>query len=97
MDHLAHVQTLLPPSDLPFAKQVLEQNVSHENHLISMQMTEHHTSSFPRRLVLPQIGLFIHELLREPLICVNTTQAQYSAGLLRIVVTFYTISRIFSN
>ena len=33
------MQTRLPPSELPFAEQVLVQNVSHENHLIFMQMT----------------------------------------------------------
>ena len=49
MDCLAHIQTLLPPSELPFAERVLEQNVSHENHLIFMRMTEHHTSSFATR------------------------------------------------
>ena len=33
------MQTWLPPSELPFAEQVLVQNVSHENHLIFMEMT----------------------------------------------------------
>ena len=36
MDRLAHMQTLLSPSDLLFAEGVLEQNISHENHLIFM-------------------------------------------------------------
>ena len=33
------MQTWLSPSELPFAEQVLVQNVSHENHLIFMRMT----------------------------------------------------------
>ena len=33
------MQTSLPPSELPFAEQVLVQNVSHKNHLIFMRMT----------------------------------------------------------
>ena len=33
------MQTWLPPSELPFAEQVLVQNVSHEKHLIFMRMT----------------------------------------------------------
>ena len=33
------MQTLLSPSELPFAEQVLVQNVSHENDLIFMRMT----------------------------------------------------------
>ena len=33
------MQTWLPPSELPFAEQVLVQNVSDENHLIFMRMT----------------------------------------------------------
>ena len=33
------MQTWLSPCELPFAEQVLVQNVSHENHLIFMRMT----------------------------------------------------------
>ena len=54
-------------------------NVSHEKDLIFMRMKYtgdiyFHSNSFAQRLVLPQgksklgIGLFIHELLRDPLI-----------------------------
>ena len=74
----------LPPSEFPFAERVLVQNVSHENHenhLIFMLMTvqvtyilipivSHKADSFCRRGKSKLgIGLFIHELLREPLIC----------------------------
>ena len=69
----------LPPSELPFAERVLEQNISQENHLIFMRMTEQvtyifipivsHKDSFCHRgESKPNIRLFIHELLREPLI-----------------------------
>ena len=68
-------------SELPFAslEQVLVPNVSHENDLILMQMNIQMTCIFIP-IVLPkdlfcyrgksqlEIGLFIHELLREPLI-----------------------------
>ena len=33
------MQTYLPPSELPFAEQVLVQNNPHENHLIFMRVT----------------------------------------------------------
>ena len=33
------MQTWLPPSELPFAEQVLVQIISHEKHLIFMRMT----------------------------------------------------------
>ena len=39
MNRLAQMQTLLPPSELPFAERVLVQDVSRENHLIFMRMT----------------------------------------------------------
>ena len=55
-------------------------NVSHENHLIFMRMTVQVTYIFIPIVSLKDsfchrgksklgIGLFIHELLREPLIC----------------------------
>ena len=68
------------PSEFPFAARMLVQNVSHENHLIFMLMTvqvtyilisivSHKADSFCRRGKSKLgIGLFIHELLREPLI-----------------------------
>ena len=68
----------LPPSELPFAEQVLVQNVSHENHLIFMRMTGQVAYIFilivctdlfcHRGKSKLRIGLFTHELLREPLI-----------------------------
>ena len=62
-----------------FAERVLVQNVSHENHLIFMQMTvqvtcifipivSHKDSFCHRGKSKLGFGLFIHELLKEPLI-----------------------------
>ena len=69
----------LPPSEFLFAERVLVPNVSHENHLIFMRMTVQVTYIFIPIVSLKDsfchsgksklgIGLFIHELLREPLI-----------------------------
>ena len=69
----------LPPSEFLFAERVLVENVSHENHLIFMRMTVQVTYIFIPINSLKDsfchrgksklgIGLFIHELLREPLI-----------------------------
>ena len=81
MGRLAHMQTLLSLSELPFAERVLVQNVSHENDLIFMWMTvqvthifipivSHKDSFCHRGKSKLGIGLFIHELLREPLIII---------------------------
>ena len=78
-DRLAHMQTLLAPPELPFAERVLVQNVSHKNHSIFMRMTvlvtyifipivSHKGSLCHRGKSKHGIELFIHELLREPLI-----------------------------
>ena len=69
------MQTWLPPSELPFAEQVLVQNVSHDFHAndstggIYFHTNSSHKESFCHRGKSKLgIGLFIHELLREPLI-----------------------------
>ena len=73
---------LTSTSELPFAsfsKQVLVQNISHENGLIFIQINiqvtyifipivSHKDSFCHRGKSKLGIGLFIHELLREPLI-----------------------------
>ena len=75
-------------SELPFAsfsERVLAQNVSHENDLIFMnvQVTYFHTNSFAdsfchRGKSKLGIRLFIHELLREPLIAVHNGMGKIS-------------------
>ena len=61
-------------SELPFAslERVLVLNVSHENDLIFMRMNVQVTfctkTCFATEASKLGIGLFIHELLREPLI-----------------------------
>ena len=82
------MQTLLPLlSQLPFAslERVLVLNFSHENDLIFMRMNvqvtyifipivSHKDSFCYRGKSKLGIGLFIHELLREPLICLATSR-----------------------
>ena len=80
-------------SELPFAslERVLVLNVSHENDLIFMRMNVQvtyifipivsHIDSFCHRGKSKLgIGLFIHELLREPLICLQITRSKSAAN-----------------
>ena len=91
--HILHMHAdFTSTSELPFAslERVLVLNVSHENDLIFMQMNIQVTYIFIP-IVLHKdlfcyrgksklgIGLFIHELLREPLI--NTKHALFMYAL----------------
>ena len=93
MGRLAHMRLWLPPSEFLFAERVLVPNVSHENHLIFMRMTVQVTYIFIPIVSLKDsfchrgksklgIGLFIHELLREPLISVCQPTVHVRSSLL---------------
>ena len=79
MDHWAHMQTLLPLRScfLPCLslERMLTQNISHENDLIFKRINVQVTCIFiyewfgtKTRFARGKSELFIHELLREPLI-----------------------------